>query len=169
MHKLHLIPKILLQGFYLPFSSAYQPHQGHLHEASCYRTNSRHLTGRRWKGEQQIKWCFQPLPPAELCSFTAPGLEQVQGTRLQTQAEQMIYWRGAATAAEMGTVAAVGYVTSPLLGQGARLSSSTERGIFSKPAPTAWAPTGLQHNPTSLSSRASTASQYRARKDPGHS
>lgn len=78
--------------------------------------------GSRWKGEQWIKWCFQPLPRAEHCSFTAPGLEQVQGTRLQAQAEQMIYWQGAATATEMGTEAGVSSVTSPVLGQLARVS-----------------------------------------------
>lgn len=78
--------------------------------------------GSRWKGEQWTKWCFQPLPRAEHCSFTAPGLEQVQGTRLQAQAEQMIYWQGAATATEMGTEAGVSSVTSPVLGQLARVS-----------------------------------------------
>lgn len=123
MQKSHLTPKILLQGFHLPFSSACQPHQGHLHGARCSQTDCRHLTGRKapdGKGNNRTSGAFSLCP--ELSVALLLHLEQVQGPRLQAKAEQIIYWRGAATAAAMGTEAGVSYVTSPVLGQVARVS-----------------------------------------------
>lgn len=114
------------------------------------------------------------MPRAEHCSFTAPGLEQVQGTGLQAQPEQMIYWRGAATATAMGTEAGGSYVTTPVLGQVARVSLVC-------PSPAAWRGGSSQNQhpqhgvqqgsstiPPASPAEPSIASQHRAGKDPGH-
>lgn len=65
MQKLNLIPKILLQGFHLPFSSACQPRQGHLHGTSCSLTDCRHLMGRKapdGKGNNRSSGAFSLCP-----------------------------------------------------------------------------------------------------------
>ena len=164
---MHLIPKILLQRPHLPFTSVYQPHQRHLHEAGCFHIDRRHLTrvGRlqmeRGRKERIVHSAFPPTwplhCPAEHCSVTgagrAPALQQVQGTRLQAHTKQMIYRSRATTAAAMGDGGRNGLRDLPCdeadgsCISGMPVSSSRERWIFSNAAVTSVHGTGCDRAP----------------------